>query len=278
MPSFKLIIAGMMMTIGAVGTAHAAPITFNLTSPDSRNGILNSTYAMQYNYAEDDLALGLTGWSYGLKTTTSTQCTRTNRFNVCTRYKTTTTTSVDEAIEQAYVGRWDGLGVEKTDSPNHAVDNEEGDYDMHLLSFDDMVKLTSLDIGWYDNDTDISILAFNGTSFDNSSLLGKKWQDLIGDGWSVVGNYYNVDSRGNSGAVNAGGVVSQYWLVGAYNLNFGQFNDDNRNRSNGDDYFKLNAVTLERPPEEVEEVPEPATALLLAASLMGLALARRKAS
>ncbi|WP_052417475.1 exosortase-dependent surface protein XDP1 [Cellvibrio mixtus] len=274
MRSLKLIIAGFAITFGIVNAAAASPISFNLTAPDSRDGAINSTYAMQYNYEKEDLGLAVTGWSYGIKTTTTKSCKKTNRKGECTQWKTTTTTSLNEAIEQDYVGKWDGLGVEKVDTPNHAVDNEAGDYDMHLLSFDELVKLTTLDIGWYQNDSDISILAFNGTSFTPSSLLGKKWQDLIGNGWELVGNYYNVDTGPNNGAVNQGGVVSQYWLVGAYNLNFSNtFSGPNINKTSGDDYYKLKGVTVERPSVKV---PEPSALLLLGLSLLGLSIARRR--
>lgn len=274
MRSIKSIIAGLTIAFGVFNSASATPISFNLTTPDSRNGIFSSTYAMQYNYAEEDLGLALTGWSYGIKTTTTKECKKYKRNGECKEWKTTTTTSLNEAIEQDYVGKWDGLGVEKTDNPNHAVDNEAGDYDMHLLSFDELVKLTTLDLGWYQNDTDISILAFNGTSFDSSSLLGKKWQDLIGNGWQLVGNYYNVDYGTNSGLVNQGGVISQYWLVGAYNTNFGNtFSGPNTNKSSGGDYYKLKGVTVERPPVEVSE---PSILLLLGIGLMGLSFSRRR--
>ncbi len=273
MCSLKNALAGLAITLGIVGTANATPITFDLKSPDSRNGIFNSTYAMQYNYEEEDLGLAVTGWSYGIKTTTTKTCKKYDRKGACKEWKTTTTTSLNEAIEQDYVGKWDGLGVEKTDTPNHAVDNEAGDYDMHLLSFDEMVKLTALDIGWYQTDTDISILAFNGTSFDSSSLLGKKWQDLIGNGWQLVGNYYNVDYGPNNGAVNQGGITSQYWLVGAYNSNFGNvFSGPNIDKSKGNDYYKLKGVVVERP----VKLPEPSSVLLLALSLLGLCVARRR--
>ncbi|AQT60648.1 PEP-CTERM sorting domain-containing protein [Cellvibrio mixtus] len=258
----------------ATSSAMAAPISFDLVNPDSRNGVLNSTYAKQYNYEEQDLGLSVTGWSYGTQTTTTTTCTKYNKQGKCTKTTSTTTTSVKKEIEQDYVGRWDGLGVEKTDSPNHAVDNEGGDFDMHLLSFDELVKLISIDVGWYQNDADISILAFNGSSFDSSSLLGKKWEDLLSNNWSLVGNYYNVDITGNSGAVNFDGVVSQYWLVGAYNPAFGDvFSGPNKNKTGGDDFYKLKGVTVERPPVEV---PEPSALLLLALGLISLGCVRRR--
>lgn len=264
----------LTFTTAATSSALATPISFDLVNPDSRDDELGYTYAMQYNYEEADLGLSVTGWSYGTNTTTTTSCTKYNWKGNCTKTKETTTTSLKQEIEQDYVGRWDGLGVEDDNSPDHAVDNKGGDFDMHLLSFDEMVKLTSVDLGWYQNDADISILAFNGNSFNSSSLLGLKWEDLLSNNWSVVGNYYNVDINGNSGAVNFAGVASQYWLIGAYNPVFGDtFSGPNKNKTTGDDFYKLKGVTVERPPVEV---PEPGALLLLAMGLISLGCIRRR--
>lgn len=275
MSTLLKLISSAVLTAGLTAPVMASSIYIDLLSPDSRNGAINSTYAKQYNYQENDLSLSVTGWSYGTQATTTTTCTKYNPHGKCTKTSVTTQTSVKQAIEQEYVGKWDGLGIEKTDSPNHAVDNAGGDFDMHLLSFDQLVVLTTLDLGWYQKDTDVSILAFTGTDFNSSSLLGKKWEDLLGTGWSLVGNYYNVDYKPNTGAVNADKVAAQYWLVGAYNDVFGGFSGSNVNKTSGNDYYKLKGVTVEKPP--VVEVSEPSALLLLALGLIGLGSVRRRA-
>jgi hypothetical protein len=243
MRSLKHLIAGLMITSFSSLT-HAALISFDLTDPDSRAGIHNSTYAKQYNYLESGLNLSVTGWSY----------------------------NSSKLVMQDWVGKWDGLGVEKVDSPNHAVDNESGDFDMLLLSFDKAVTLKSIDLGWISGDSDMSIMAFNGTTFASSSLLNKKWEALIGNGWQSAGNYYNVDN-GNTGAVNLTNITSQYWLVGAYNAALGGFTGPNKNKTNSTDYFKVKGVVVDKP---VIKVAEPGSMLLMALGLLGLGAARRR--
>lgn len=263
------------LTITLLSPAFATPISIDLLSPSTRLSPLNSTYAQAYKYQEADLSLIVTGWSYGVETKKVTRCQQYNLRGQCTKEKVTTTNSVKQAIEQDLVGKWDGLGVEKNDSPTHAVNNEGGDFDMHLLSFDQLVSLTSLSLGWYQNDTDISVLAFTGLDFEMSSLLGKKWEDLLDFGWSLVGNYSNVISNP---LINPDKVIAQYWLVGAYNPVFGPLSESSlaksKNKDQGSDYYKLRGITLEQPP--VTEVSEPNIVLLLTFGLLGLGYARRR--
>lgn len=243
MRTFNRLIAGLMLCSFSL-FSHAALISFDLTDPDSRNNIYNSTYAKQYNYLESGLGLSVTGWSY----------------------------NNSKVVIQDWVGKWDGLGVEKVDSPNHAVDNESGDFDMLLLSFDTAVTLKSIDLGWISGDSDMSFMAFNGGTFDSSSLLGKKWEMLIGNGWQSAGNYYNVD-YGNSGNVNLSNITSQYWLVGAYNPALGGFTGTNRNTTGKTDYFKVKGVVVDEP---VIKVAEPGTLVLMLMGFIGLVAARRR--
>lgn len=262
MNAFKQFLAAALLSSFSCCAALADIIDFNLIDPDSRDGVYNSTYAMEYNYLESGLGLSVTGWSYGQT------CTSYYRRS-CSAY------AVNNRIEQDYVGAWTGLGVEMTSTPNHAIDNENNDYDMLLLSFDQLVTLTSLDLGWISNDSDLSLLAFGGSSFNSASLLGKKWEDLLTMDWYSVGNYYNLDSAPNSGIVNTAGYTAQYWLVGAYNANLGGLWDGNNiNNTTGNDYFKLSGVTVDRPSTRV---PEPSALLMLIFGLVGLGALRRKA-
>lgn len=221
---------------------QAAPIStsFDLTDPDSRADVYNSTYAKTYNYSNDGIDLTLTGWSY----------------------------NSSSKIIQDWVGKWDGLGVEKVNSPNHAVDNEGRDYDMLLLSFSTQVKLDQVTIGWWSNDSDVSLLAFNGAGAPGS-FTGKTWQELLGaGGWVSAGDYYDV--KQNPG-VNPGSIASQYWLIGAHNPNLGgSWTGGNANVRTGTDYFKVKGVA-------VSTVPEPGSLALIGAALLGIGLSRRRA-
>jgi len=274
MSSLKYIAAILASSFAA--SVFAAPITINLTSPTARTGVVDSTYALGYNYAKPELNLALTGWTYGVKNTTvNTTCKKykSNKPKTnanCATWNTKTTQSPDNKATQTYVGNFgssNGLGDEKASTPNHAIDNEGGYFDMLLLSFDTLATLNSIDLGWISNDSDVSILAFNGTP-DQLSIAGKSWESLLGNGWQSAGNYYNVGSSPT--AVNPLNITSQYWLIGAYNPLL-----DTKTKDSKTDYFKLQGVTVTKPPKIVK-VPEPSALLLLGLGLLSLSLVRRR--
>jgi len=260
----------VMAIMGLSVSAFASPINFTLTSPSSRTGILDSTYAMGYNYSKSGLNLNLTGWTYGAQTTPSTVCDKWNSSHKCIKSHVVTTTSPNNKAEQTWVGDFGasyGLGDEKANTPNHAIDNEGGYYDMLLLSFDQLVTLKTIDLGWIYNDSDVSILAFNGTLPSQVSPQGKSWQSLLGNGWESAGNYYNVGS--NPKTVNLSNITSQYWLIGAYNP---ALDSPSANNDCNPDYFKLQGITVDKP----SRVPEPSSLFLLGLGLLSLAAVRRR--
>lgn len=236
MLSLKTLTAGILLGAGFVNSAFAAPVTINL-APNTAG------YVSSFSYTSTEANLTLTGWS-----------------NKATGNK---------AIAQDQIARWggSGVGVENQNSPQHAVDNSKGDYDALLFSFNKVVDVSKLGIGWAQTDADVSLLAYTGATPFSGSLngFGSNWSALLGSGWSVVGNY----NRNGTGTfnVNPADVKSQYWLVGAYNSAFGG------SLSQKNDFFKLNSITF-----EAVKVPESSSLLLMMMGLLGLAAARRRAA
>ena len=192
----------------------------------------------------------------------------------------------DYRIETAYLAFWgsSGLGVVNRNtggsdppesssttptptstSPEHSVDNN-GRYDMLLLTFDRAISLTGVDIGWSQTDSDITVLAFNSAGTPDS-LVGQSYGDLQA-GWQLVGHYSDADSVAVQGISTS--VTSRYWLVGAYNALI-----DPTGWTKGNDYVKIKGFTAS---ETIKKVPEPAgmsMALIALASGAFVTLRRR---
>lgn len=271
MPPIKKYLNIVALTsLGFTGNAVAAPIVFNLTTPDTRLGVLTSEYAQQYDYhstTHNGVGLSVTGWSYGKVTQCDSYQTIAG-VNHCTA--SSTSINYGSKAHQDFVGQFgvQGLGVEVAKSPNHAMNNRNGDFDMLLFSFTEAVTLDSIDLGWIRNSgttrSDVSILA--GTSAALLSPLNSSWQSLLGNGWQLAGQYDNVGL--NEYVVNASDIASKYWLIGAYNPLLGNAIPNNDIDTEA---FKLAAVTV-----STSQVPEPSLLGLFGLGLLGFAVMRRR--
>lgn len=202
--------------------------------------------------------------------------------------------SIDDAYLAVYSGG-NGLGVVNRDGisgtdgssstdnneslstvPEHAMDNNER-FDSILFSFDQAVKLTSVELGYkYSSEADISVLAYTGGAALPANLdsyfNGLSYSALISNGWSLIGNFADLSLGANS-VLSASSVFSSYWLVGAYNSAFGS----GSGLGTGNDYIKISGLAGERQSQcngggcGGGSVPEP-TSLMVAGLAVALAL------
>lgn len=196
---------------------HSNIIGFDLTRHvDIQFNINSSKDVNRCNYTKKGLNLHITGWA----------CKTSTNFN----------------IEQVLVGSLNGLSIVKRASTTRTVDEEQLDYSMLMLWFDQEVSLISLELGWIKGENNVSLFAFNDGEMN--SISDKQWPQLLADGWHSAGDYYNLDYGTNNSTVNPNGIVSKYWLVGSYNSHLGSFFSSNTHPSSEPDHFKLQGVTV----------------------------------
>lgn len=240
----------LLSGVVCAGSASAAPLTWNLTSSScTSSGSSDGNTRTCGSSPSGGPSVTASAWA-------NTQGTAN--------------TNIENAYLEAFSG---GLGVRNRDrtstdpneagTPQHAVDNINI-YDSVLFSFANTVRLTDLSIGYFSGDSDVTVLAYLGGGAP--SLAGTSYGALTGLGWSLVGHYSDLALGAN--AINAGGISSRYWMVGAFNPTVG----NNPGWSLGNDAVKLSALAG----SAGDPVPEPATLALIGTGLTAFVASRRR--
>lgn len=198
--------------------------------------------------------------------------------------------AADNTFDIAFVANkaTDGFGVgaqseggAAATSLNSAVDNDPATLapNLILLKFSSAVILDAVTLGWSFNDADLTIMAYTGALPPTSFIGGKTASTLTsggaGAGWSLVQNVgdgipdtaYPASGTNIDYSVNPGGVSSTYWLISAYDPDFGGGAMDTFV-----DYFDVLRVST----RGAEQVPEPGTVALMMVALAMLWSQRRK--
>lgn len=199
-------------------------------------------------------------------------------------------TSTPETVEQAelvYYGSGN-LGMinqdEGDDDPNHSIDSYDyngcwgDDIDMVLLSFSEAVSLDGITIGWAREEytysvhpqSDITAVAYTGDVNAGPNIANRSWAEIASDSaWTFVDNLMDAKHNAYHTVDNSGNILSNFWLVGAYNPIF-----SNTNYTTNNDGFKLAGITTTSSNPPPAPVPEPSALLIMLASL-GLVIRKR---
>lgn len=272
------------LALAGIGSAAAAT-SWTLTGGGAETGALAAGNTRSYTASGN--ALTVSAWS--------------NTKN--------STTAANAYIEKAYLASYSGgLGVTNRDGasgagdtyegtiaqtsvPGHTLDNELR-YDSMLFDFGagKSFQLKSVTVGWWQTDSDLTILAYTGTGTPTftGSAATQGYSSLLGSGWSVVkssagttgtAHYANAANGGVAQSSTATGykplpvnelnISARYWLVGALNT-LVQALPGGATVGVGNDYVKIAGVG-----GDFKGVPEPAGFMLLGIALAGLLVCRR---
>lgn len=240
-------LAMVTLTFAVGNSASAASVNLNFTS-----GYVGATNQINYAYGEGQ-SLTVSGLS----------ATNSNYYN----------SGILDTVGVTQNGSW-GL---YTTGGTHAITNQynanTSENQMLLLDFGQAVTLDTFTLSWTHHNNGVpnygSVLAYTDSGLFTHN--GLRWDDLLDSGFSHAGNpnaYKNMHA--NQAVTVQGGILSQYWLIGAINPIFGGTTDKVA------DAFKLGGISFTT--VDVSEVPLPAAAWLFLTGLAGMTwLKKRKA-
>ncbi len=186
-------------------------------------------------------------------------------------------------MQSATLAFYPGAGVthngESTGSPQHSLDND-GVFEFIRIDFGagNSAILDKVITSWVQNDADITVLARTGNAGspnpNGKTIAGPVLADrLANNGWELVGHFNSTSSADVQEIdVNSSGTAARYWLIGAYDPDFGG-NANGANHGYGKyDYLKILKVKWDKP----SDAAEPTTLLLFAAGFIAWLSSRRR--
>ncbi len=170
-----------------------------------------------------------------------------------------------------------GFGLDfREQGAEEGIDNF-GRYDLIIFEFEELVSLDRVDMGWMDDDYDISVLAHTGAgdpTLDNRTFRYEEGHNksMTSLGWELVGHY--GENAGANVDVNTTSIVSTFWAIGAYTSAIVDASRTYGAPDHGNDAFTLRSLAA-NVMSGAQQIAEPGGLALLGIGL--LALLRRRA-
>ncbi len=163
-------------------------------------------------------------------------------------------------------------GETSSSYPDHAIDNapwnnqfnstgyKYADFDFVLFTFDTAVNLTGANFGWAEttSNSQVSVAALSDLSLLTSG--SSTWSSIAGSALAK-GSFDILECDTGYTSEFSFSTTAKYWLVGAYNVAFGDLGGQSYN-----DAFKLAAVGFNKPTSpggETHEASAPGSLALL---------------